>query len=40
MAKGETKSVLDGTSVAAVRLILKKLADHDVAEVFEATVAW
>jgi hypothetical protein len=38
MANDETKTVLDDTSVAAVRLMLGKLADHDVAEVYEATV--
>ena len=38
MANDETKTVLDDTSVAAVRLMLGKLADHDVSEVYEATV--
>jgi len=38
MANDETKTVLDDTSVVAVRLMLGKLADHDVAEVYEATV--
>ena len=37
MANDETKTVLDDASVAAVRLMLGKLADHDVAEVYEAT---
>jgi len=37
MADDETKTVLDHTSVAAIRLMLDKLADHDVAEVYEAT---
>ena len=37
MANDETKTVLDDTSVAAVRLMLDKLADHDVGEVYEAT---
>ena len=37
MANDETKTVLDDSSVAAVRLMLDKLADHDVAEVYEAT---
>ncbi|MEG3173910.1 hypothetical protein U1708_17005 [Sphingomonas sp. ZB1N12] len=37
MANDETKTVLDDASVAAVRLMLNKLADHDVAEVYEAT---
>ena len=36
-ANDETKSVLDDASVAAVHLMLGKLADHDVAEVYEAT---
>ena len=38
MANDETKTVLDDTSAAAVRLMLDRLADHDVAEVYEATV--
>ncbi len=38
MANDETKIVLDDASVAAVRLMLDKLANHDVAEVYEATV--
>jgi len=38
VANDETKTVLDDTSVAAVRLMLGKLADHSVAEVYEATV--
>ena len=38
MANDQTKTVLDDTSFAAVRLMLGKLADHDVAEVYEATV--
>lgn len=33
MANDETKTVLDDTSVSAVRLMLDKLADYDVAEV-------
>ncbi|MES3098785.1 hypothetical protein [Sphingomonas faeni] len=37
MTNDETKTVLDEASVAAVRLMLVKLADHDVAEVYEAT---
>ena len=37
MANDETKTALDDTSVAAVRLMLDKLADHDIAEVYEAT---
>lgn len=37
MANDETKTVLDDTSIAAVRLMLNKLADHDVADVYEAT---
>ncbi|MET4666351.1 hypothetical protein [Sphingomonas sp. PvP056] len=37
MANDETKTVLDETSAAAVRLMLGTLADHDVAEVYEAT---
>ena len=37
MANDETKTVLDDTSVAAVRLMLGKLADHDAAEAHEAT---
>jgi len=37
MANDETKTVLDNTSVAAVRLMLGKLPDHDVAEVYETT---
>lgn len=37
MANDETKTVLDDASVGAVRLMLGKLADHDVAEVYEAT---
>jgi len=37
MANDETKTVLDDTSAVAVRLMLGKLADHDVAEVYEAT---
>ncbi|MGC5799635.1 hypothetical protein [Sphingomonas sp. NFX23] len=38
MANDETKTVLDEPIVAVVRLMLGKLADHDVAEVYEATV--
>ena len=34
MANDETKTVLDYASVAAVRLMLDKLVDHDVAEVY------
>jgi len=37
MANDETKTVLDDTSVAAVRLMPGKLADHDVAEAYKAT---
>jgi hypothetical protein len=37
MANDETKTVLDDTSLVAVRLMLDKLADHDVAEAYEAT---
>jgi len=37
MASDETNIVLVDTSVAAVRLMLDKLADHDVAEAYEAT---
>jgi hypothetical protein len=37
MANDETKTVLDDTSVAAVRLMLDRLADHDVAEAYEAS---
>jgi hypothetical protein len=37
MANDETKTVLDDTSIAAVRFMLSKLADHDVAEAYEAT---
>ena len=37
MANDDTKTVLDDTSAAAVRLMLEKLADHDVAEVYETT---
>jgi len=37
MANDETKTVLDDTSVVAVRLMLDKLTDHDVAEAYEAT---
>jgi hypothetical protein len=37
MASDETKTVLDDTSVAAVRLMLDRLAGHDVAEAYEAT---
>ena len=37
MANDETKTVLDDASVAAVRFMLDKLADHDVAEIYEAT---
>jgi hypothetical protein len=37
MANDETKTVLDDMSVAAVRLMLSKLADHDVAEADEVT---
>jgi hypothetical protein len=37
MADDETKTVLGDTSVTDVRLMLDKLADHDVAEVYEAT---
>jgi hypothetical protein len=37
MANDEPKTVLDDTSGAAVRLMLSKLADHDVAEIYEAT---
>ncbi len=36
MANDETKTVLDESSVAAVRLTLSKLAGHHVAEIFEA----
>jgi hypothetical protein len=38
MANDETKTVLDDASVTAIRLMLDKLSDHDVAEVYEATV--
>ena len=38
MANDETKTVLDHKSAASVRLVLDKLADHDVAEVYETTV--
>jgi hypothetical protein len=37
MANDETKTVLNDTSVAAVRFMLDQLADHDVAEAYEAT---
>jgi hypothetical protein len=37
MANDETKTVLDDTSAAAVRLMLDKLADHEIAEVYETT---
>ena len=37
MANDETKTVLDDTSAAAVRLMLDRLTDHDVAEVYETT---
>ena len=37
MADDETKTVLDDTNAAAVRLMLNKLADYDDAEVYEAT---
>jgi len=37
VADDETKTVLDDTNAAAVRLMLNKLADYDVAEVYEAT---
>ena len=37
MVDDETKTVLDETSVTAVRLMLDKLGDHDVAEAYEAT---
>ncbi len=37
MANDETKTVLDDMSVAAVRLMLDKLTDHDIAEIYEAT---
>jgi len=37
MANDETKTVLDDASAAAVLLMLDKLADHDVAEVYEIT---
>ncbi len=36
MANDETKTGLDYASVTAIRLTLDKLADHDVAEIFEA----
>jgi hypothetical protein len=36
MANDETKTVLDDASTAAVRLMLDRLADHDVAKVYEA----
>ncbi|MDD1449686.1 hypothetical protein NHF48_000175 [Sphingomonas sp. H160509] len=36
MANDETKTGLDDASVTAFRLTLDKLADHDVAEIFEA----
>jgi len=36
-ANDETKTVLDDASTAAVWLMLDKLADHDVAKVYEAT---
>jgi hypothetical protein len=35
MANDETKTALDDASVAAVRFMLDKLADHDVAEIYE-----
>lgn len=37
MANDETKTVLDDTSAAAVRLMLDKLVDHEIAEVYETT---
>lgn len=37
MANDETKTVLDEPSIAAVRLMLGKLADHDVADAGETT---
>jgi hypothetical protein len=37
MANDKTKTALDDASVAAVRLMLEKFADHDVAEVYETT---
>ena len=36
MASAETKTVLDETNTKAVALMLAKLEDHDVTEVFEA----
>ena len=37
MANDETKTVLDDTSAAAVRLMLDKLVDHEIAEIYETT---
>jgi len=36
MANDETKSVLDDASVTPVRLMLDKLADNEVTELYEA----
>ncbi len=36
MTNDETKTGLDDASVTAFRLTLDNLADHDVAEIFEA----
>jgi anti-sigma-K factor RskA len=37
IANDETKTVLDDASAAAVLLMLDKVADHDVAEVYDVT---
>lgn len=36
MASDDTKTLLDEASAAAIRMMLAKLADHDVTEVYEA----
>lgn len=37
MASDETMTTLDDASAAAVRLMLSKLTDHDVTQVYETT---
>ena len=36
MASDDTKTVLDEASTEAVRMMLCKLGDHDVTEIYEA----
>ena len=40
MASDDTTTVLDEADAAAVRLMVERLADHDVIEVFNLTGGW